>query len=89
VQAFEGNDMARWEHSLLEVKANWLCGHRRCLMPICAKLRQRFGVATGESGPFASPYGFAIEAPDVPPDLAAPFANVYGYPVKQVCAIGD
>jgi hypothetical protein len=89
LKTFETDDIARWEQSLQEIKANRLCGHRRCLMPICYKLLQRFGRTVGEGGPFASPFGFAIEAPNVPPDFAGAFTKVYGYPVRQICAIGD
>jgi hypothetical protein len=89
LKTFETDDTARWEQSLKEIQANWLCGHRRCLMPICYKLMDRLGRTSGESGPFASPFGFAIEAPNAPSHLAEPFIKVYGYPVRQVCAIGD
>jgi len=88
-QAFESDDALKWEHSLRDIKANPLCGHRRCLMPVCNQLTRRFGVGTGECGPFACPFGFGLDAPDVPSDLDRPFKNVYGYSVKQVCATGD
>jgi hypothetical protein len=58
-------------------------------MSVCFKLIERFDRTSGERGPFASPFGFATEAPDVPPNLAGPFTKVYGYPVRQVCAVGD
>jgi hypothetical protein len=87
--AFESDDAGRWERSLKEIRANGLCGQRRCLMPICSKLMERFGLAPGECGPFACPSGFGLHAPDVPANLALPFQTVYGYSVRQVCAIGD
>jgi hypothetical protein len=90
VSVFETNDTARWEQALREVRANWMCGHRRtCLMPICYKLFQRFNTRSGECGSFACPFGFAIDAPNVPGPLATPFQTVYGHSVFEVCAIGD
>jgi len=89
LQPFQTDDVDRWERSLQDIRANWFCGHRRCLMPICMTLMQRFGKTTGRPGPFAVPFGFAFEAPNVPAHLAEPFSKVYGYPVQQVCVIGD
>lgn len=89
LRSFETNDIARWEQSLRDIKANWFCGHRRCLVLVCDILMRRFGRTSGESSAFASPFGFALEAPNVPPDLAGPFTKVYGYPVRQVYVVGD
>ena len=89
LQVFDTNDIDAWETSLSEIKARWLCGHRRCLMDVCFKLMVRFGEGDGQSGPFASPGAMVVIAPAVPQDLAAPFEKVYGYPVRQVCVIGD
>jgi hypothetical protein len=89
LEVFDGDDINAWERSLSDIKARPLCGHRRCLMGVCFKLMERFGKTDGVSGPFASPFGFALEAPNVPEHLAASFEKVYGYPVHQVCVVGD
>jgi hypothetical protein len=88
LQAFDTDDMARWEQSLRDIRTNWFCGRRRCLMPVCNKLTSRFGRGAGETG-FAPILGFGVEAPRVPANLAGPFNEVYGRPVTQVCAVGD
>jgi hypothetical protein len=89
LEAFDGDDVDAWEKALADIRAHPLCGHRRCLMPVCIKLMMRFGKTTGELGPFASPFGLAWDAPDVPSHLATPFEKVYGYPLRQVCVLGD
>ena len=88
LKVFDGDDVESWEKTLSEIKGNWLCGHRRCLMKVCFKLDVRFGRTMGESG-FASPMAFVVEAPDVPDHLGRPFEKIYGYRVRQVCVIGD
>jgi hypothetical protein len=88
-QAFEADDVLKWEQSLRDIKANPFCGHRRCLMPVCNQLMKRFGLTTGECGRFACPFGFGLNAPGVPSDLDKAFQGVYGYSVKQICATGD
>lgn len=89
LESFNGEDTGRWELSLNEIRSNWLCGHRRCLMPICYKLMARFGRTSGRCSDFACPFGLAVEAPNVPPQLAAPFMTVYGHSAQEVCAVGD
>lgn len=89
LRAFDTDDIASWETSLSEIKSRWLCGHRRCLMPVCDKLMGRFGRTAGARGSFVSPIGFALEAPKVSPEFALPFVRVYGHPVTHVCAVGD
>jgi hypothetical protein len=89
LQVFDTDNVASWEQSLSDIKGRWLCGHRRCLMPVCGKLMARFGRTSGTAGPFVSPFGFVLEAPDVPQALALPFVKIYGHPVTHVCAIGD
>jgi hypothetical protein len=89
LQVFNGDDVGEWEKSLSEIKARWLCGHRRCLMDVCYKLDMRFGRTSGETGAFASPIALVVEAPNVPEHLAVPFEKVFGYPFRQVCVIGD
>ena len=50
LQVFDGDDVGEWEKSLSEIKARWMCGHRRCLMDVCFKLDMRFGRTRGETG---------------------------------------
>src|SRR5262245_46476361 len=89
LQVFDGDDVGEWEKSLSEIKARWLCGHRRCLMNACDKLVMRFGRTSGQSGTFASPIALVVEAPNVPEHLAVPFEKIYGYAFRQVCVMGD
>jgi hypothetical protein len=89
LQVFDGDDVGEWEKSLSEIKARWLCGHRRCLMDVCHKLDMRFDRTSGQSGPFASPIALVVEAPNVPEHLAVPFEKIYSYPFRQVCVMGD
>ncbi|HEY8125085.1 MAG TPA: hypothetical protein VIF88_06660 [Methylocystis sp.] len=89
VQAFATDDLDRWEQALTDIKENWACGHRRCLIDVCNQLTQRFGEGEGESGQFASPWGFAMVAPNAPQNLDRAFTKVYGFSVRQVCARGD
>lgn len=89
VQAFATDDLDRWEQALTDIKENWACGHRRCLIDVCNQLTQRFGEGEGESGRFASPWGYAMVAPNAPQNLDRAFTKVYGLSVRQVCVRGD
>lgn len=73
-RAFESDDMSKWEQSLRDIKANPLCGDRRCLMKVCSQLMNRFELGSGECEPFACS------------DLDRPFQAVYGHSAQQICS---
>lgn len=73
-KAFDSDDVRSWEQSLRDIKANPLCGHRRCLMKVCSQLMNRFELGSGECEPFACS------------DLDRLFQAVYGHSAQQICS---